>query len=77
MNGWIIALIIVAVLATGGGIGWSYIAKEHREARSLPLDGVDFSNLKDGVYHGRYEGACTSGGLMNVRSPYKTVKLLL
>ncbi len=30
--------------------------KEHREARNLPLDAVDFSKLKDGTYHGVYEG---------------------
>jgi len=56
MNGWLIALIIVAVLGAGGGIGWSYIAREHREARSLPLDAVDFSKLEDGTFHGVYEG---------------------
>lgn len=54
--GWIAALIIVAVLATGGGIGWSFIAKEHNEAKNLPLDAVDFSRLEDGVYIGEYEG---------------------
>ena len=30
--------------------------KEHAEARSLPLDAVDFSRLSDGTYHGAYEG---------------------
>ena len=30
--------------------------KEHREARNLPLDAVDFSILKDGTYHGVYQG---------------------
>jgi uncharacterized protein with FMN-binding domain len=54
--GWIIALIVVAVLGIGGVIGWQYIAKEHKEAISLPLDAVDFSNLADGVYTGVYEG---------------------
>jgi uncharacterized protein with FMN-binding domain len=50
-------LIVVAILAVGGGIGWSFIAREHREARSLPLNAVDFDKLKDdGVYHGVYEG---------------------
>lgn len=52
----IAALILVAVLAISGGIGWWYISREHREARNLPLDGADFSKLQDGVYHGRYEG---------------------
>jgi uncharacterized protein with FMN-binding domain len=54
--GWIIALIIVAVLGVGGLIGWQYIAKEHKEAMSLPLNAVDFSKLADGVYTGEYEG---------------------
>jgi uncharacterized protein with FMN-binding domain len=54
--GWIIALIIVAVLGVGGLIGWQYIAKEHKEAMSLPLNAVDFSKLADGVYTGEYAG---------------------
>ncbi|HNS52135.1 MAG TPA: FMN-binding protein [Anaerolineae bacterium] len=53
----IVVLILVAVLAIGGTIGWSLLAKEHREARSLPLNAVDFGKLKDdGVYHGVYAG---------------------
>jgi len=56
MTGWIIALIVVVALGAGGAIGWRYIAKEHREAASLPLNAVDFSRLKDGVYTGEYEG---------------------
>lgn len=54
--GWIIALIVVAVLGAGGVIGWQYIAREHREAMSLPLNAVDFANLADGVYTGEYAG---------------------
>ena len=56
MNGWLIALIVVAVLGAAGGIGWLYLSKEHREARSLPLNNVDFSKLIDGTYHGTYAG---------------------
>ena len=56
MIGWVIALTIVAVLGIAGGIGWSKLSKEHREARSLPLDAVDFGRLSDGTYHGAYEG---------------------
>ena len=56
-KGCLIGLIIVlAVLAIAGGIGWSLIAKEHREAGSLPLDAVDFDKLSDGTYHGAYAG---------------------
>lgn len=54
--GWIIALIVVAVLGAGGVIGWQYIAREHKEAMSLPLNAVDFTKLADGVYTGVYEG---------------------
>jgi hypothetical protein len=32
MNGWLTAVIIVAVIGAGGGIGWSFLAKEHCEA---------------------------------------------
>ena len=56
MIGWVIALVVVAGLATAGGVGWSRLMAEHREARSLPLDAVDFSKLQDGTYHGAYEG---------------------
>ena len=30
--------------------------KEHEEARSLPLNAVDFGKLNDGTYHGAYAG---------------------
>jgi uncharacterized protein with FMN-binding domain len=39
-----------------GGIGWSAISREHKEAASLPLDAVDFSKLIDGTFHGAYSG---------------------
>ena len=52
----IVLMIILAVLAAGGGIGWSLLSKEHREAASLPLNAVDFDMLNDGIYHGVYEG---------------------
>ena len=54
--GWIIALVVVAGLGIAGGIGWSKLSKEHQEARSLPLDAVDFGKLHDGVYRGAYAG---------------------
>jgi len=56
MIGWIIVLIVVAALGIAGGIGWSKLMKEHREARNLPLDAVDFNRLNDGTYHGAYAG---------------------
>ena len=56
MTGWIIAFVVVVGLGAAGGIGWSFLEKEHREARSLPLDRVDFAKLNDGIYHGEYEG---------------------
>ena len=53
----IVLLIILAIVGVAGGVGWSRLSKEHREARSLPLNAVDFDKLKDdGVYHGVYEG---------------------
>jgi uncharacterized protein with FMN-binding domain len=56
MIGWVIALIIVAGLGIAGKIGWSNLQKEHREARSLALNAVDFGKLRDGAYHGAYAG---------------------
>jgi len=56
MIGWLIALTVVTGLGIAGGIGWSKLSKEHREARSLPLNAVDFSKLNDGTYHGAYAG---------------------
>ena len=53
----IVLLSLLVVLAVGGAIGWSLLSREHREARSLPLNAVDFDRLKDdGVFHGVYEG---------------------
>ena len=56
MIGWLIGLVVVAGLAVAGWKGWQYIEREHKEARSLPLNAVDFSKLKDGTYTGEYEG---------------------
>jgi uncharacterized protein with FMN-binding domain len=56
MIGWGIALTVLTVLGIAGGIGWSKLTKEHREARSLPLNAVDFTRLNDGTYHGEYTG---------------------
>lgn len=56
MNGWVITLIVVVGLGIGGKIGWSKLSKEHLEAKSLPLNAVDFSRLNDGTYHGTYGG---------------------
>jgi len=56
-KGCVIAPIILVMTAVGGGgIGWSLLSKEHREAASLPLNAVDFDKLNDGIYHGVYEG---------------------
>jgi len=53
----LVLLITVVLVAIGAAIGWSFLAREHREARSLPLNAVNFDKLKkDGVYHGLYEG---------------------
>jgi uncharacterized protein with FMN-binding domain len=56
MIGWIIALVVIIGLGLAGWIGWSALMKEHREAKNLPLNAVDFSKLNDGTYHGVYEG---------------------
>jgi len=56
-KGCLIALLIVVlILVVGGGIGWSLLSREHQEARSLPLNAVDFGKLADGAYRGLYEG---------------------
>jgi uncharacterized protein with FMN-binding domain len=47
---------VVAGLGAAGGVGWSRLLKEHKEARNLPLNAVDFGKLNDGMYHGAYEG---------------------
>jgi len=56
-RGCLIALLVILViLGVAGGIGWTFLEKEHREARSLPLNAVDFDRLGDGKYHGAYTG---------------------
>jgi uncharacterized protein with FMN-binding domain len=56
MVGLLIALIVVVALGVAGWIGWGYLSKEHKEAKNLPIKAVDFSKLKNGKYHGAYEG---------------------
>lgn len=56
-KGCLIALLIIfLILAFGGGIGWWMLTKEHKEARSLPLNTVDFNKLNDGNFYGSYAG---------------------
>ncbi|HSJ55326.1 MAG TPA: FMN-binding protein [Anaerolineae bacterium] len=53
----LVLLILLVAVAVVAGIGWSFVSREHREVRNLPLNAVDFDRLKDdGVYHGVYEG---------------------
>jgi len=52
-----LAVGVVATLGAAGGIReWLRLSEEHREAKSLPLNAVDFGTLNDGIYHGAYEG---------------------
>ena len=52
----IVPVLFVMTAVGGGGVGWSLLSKEHREAASLPLNAVNFEKLDDGTYHGVYEG---------------------
>lgn len=52
----IVLMVILIILVAGGATGWSALMKEHREAASLPLNAVDFGALRDGAYHGVYDG---------------------
>jgi len=56
MIGWVITFLILAGIAITGGIGWSKLKKEHQEAKSLPIQSLDFNELQDGVFHGAYQG---------------------
>jgi uncharacterized protein with FMN-binding domain len=56
MYGLLILLLVVAVSGTAGGAGWSRLSREHKEAKSLPLNAANFNKLNDGVYHGAYAG---------------------
>src|SRR5512142_1109514 len=57
LKGCLITLVIlVLMIGIAGGIGWSFLTKEHREAATLPLNKVDFDRLSDGKYHGIYAG---------------------
>jgi uncharacterized protein with FMN-binding domain len=52
----IVPILFVMTAVGGGGVGWSLLSKEHREAANLPLNAVNFNKLHDGTYHGVYEG---------------------
>ena len=56
MTGWIIVLVVLLMIGIFGGKGWAKLSKEYETARNLALDGVNFSQLVDGVYVGEYEG---------------------
>jgi uncharacterized protein with FMN-binding domain len=67
MSGWIILLAVLTILGSAGMYGWSLLEKEHKEARSLPLNRVDFTRLKDGMYTGEYEGGMYKWRTTSVR----------
>lgn len=73
--GWSIALVSITILGTGGAIGWSKLMKEHREIRTLTLNEVNFSNLKDGSYTGSYEGGMYKWRENTVRVTVKSGKV--
>jgi uncharacterized protein with FMN-binding domain len=56
MNGWAIVMVILVLLAVAAGIGWTFLSKEHDEAKNLPLNAVNFGRLTDGTYTGEYAG---------------------
>lgn len=56
MTGWIIAIVIVAGVGLAGASGIAKLQKEHKEAKNLPLNSINFNRLKDGTYIGEYEG---------------------
>lgn len=51
-----IILIVLVIIVIGGFIGWSYLEKEHKEAKNLPIAVINFKKLKEGTYIGEYEG---------------------
>ena len=56
MNAWLIVLPLMGAAGIIGAVNWAKLMREHREARSLPLNAVDFTRLTDGTYHGGYAG---------------------
>ena len=56
MIGWIITFLTPLVVGIAGTVGWKNLQKEHDEARSLALNSVDFTRLKDGTFTGIYGG---------------------
>jgi uncharacterized protein with FMN-binding domain len=47
----------LAFLIIGGmGAAFAFTSEEHKEAKSLPIADIDFTQLKDGTFIGEYEG---------------------
>ena len=53
---WLIPVVIVGLLATVIVVGILATAPGRQEIMQMPIDQVDFSNLQDGTYTGRYTG---------------------
>jgi len=49
-------LLVIALLVSGAFIGMNAVFKEHREILGLPLDAINFTCLKDGVFIGEFDG---------------------
>lgn len=53
---WWIVLIVIAVVAIGLAAGMMVDGKSRNEAANLTFASLSFSNLKDGIYTGAFEG---------------------
>lgn len=49
-------LIVFMVILSSTATGYFLIKKEHKEARELKIELIDFNDLKDGKFIGKYEG---------------------
>lgn len=53
---WIVLLCVFVLIAGGLGGGLLFSSPGRKEIRELSIGNVDFSNLRDGTYVGKYTG---------------------
>jgi uncharacterized protein with FMN-binding domain len=75
-SGWKIFLSILLVLGISAGIGWTFLEKEHAEARNLPISVINFSSLRDGTYTGAYAGGMYKWRASEVRATISSGKVV-
>lgn len=56
--------------------GYTFLLKEYKEAKNISIEVIDFINLNDGTYFGKYSGGMYGWRIKNVKIMIKNNRLI-